>query len=304
MYDHRLDAFIKVAETGSFSKAGEELFTSPTAVIKKINALENNLGIVLFERTHHGVTLTAAGKAVYQDAKYIIRYTSIALNRAKHASGNDNNIIRLGYSLNTPCDILVDIWPRILEHCPTLKLQIVPFENTKEIVDRMFDNMGKDIDAYIGLLDPVMLEQRKCSGLRLRNEPFKIAVPRDHFLAGKKCLRTGDLFGENLMLVRKGKFLYYDVLREKLETRYPQIKIEDCESVTIEVFNHCEHNGSCMVIIDPWKNIHPLFKTIPVSWKYSTPYGIVCAKEPSPQVLKLLAAVEKAMELTEEDRFY
>lgn len=50
MYDYRFDVFIKVADTGSFSKAGELLYTSPTAVIKKINALESSLGLTLFNR--------------------------------------------------------------------------------------------------------------------------------------------------------------------------------------------------------------------------------------------------------------
>ena len=39
-----------------------------------INLLEESLGVKLFDRTHRGLTLTKAGRSLYQDAKYIIQY--------------------------------------------------------------------------------------------------------------------------------------------------------------------------------------------------------------------------------------
>lgn len=61
MYNPQLDTFLVVAETGSFSKASEKLFISPTAVSKQINHLESKIGQTLFNRTPRGMTLTAAG---------------------------------------------------------------------------------------------------------------------------------------------------------------------------------------------------------------------------------------------------
>lgn len=74
MYNPQLETFIKVADAGSFNKAAEELYITPTAVIKQINLLESSLELVLFERTHRGIVLTSAGKSLYQDVKYIISY--------------------------------------------------------------------------------------------------------------------------------------------------------------------------------------------------------------------------------------
>ena len=85
MYNPQLETFITVAESGSFAKAADKLYISPTAVIKQINILESNLDIKLFNRTHRGLTLTAAGKSLYSDAKYIIRYSHESLERAKNA---------------------------------------------------------------------------------------------------------------------------------------------------------------------------------------------------------------------------
>lgn len=67
-----METFIRAADAGSFSKAAEGAFITPTAVIKQINLLEASLGVKLFERTHRGLVLTSAGRSLYQDAKYIL----------------------------------------------------------------------------------------------------------------------------------------------------------------------------------------------------------------------------------------
>ena len=45
MYSHMLDTFIAAADCGSFTKAAERLYISPTAVMKQMNALENHLDL-------------------------------------------------------------------------------------------------------------------------------------------------------------------------------------------------------------------------------------------------------------------
>ena len=61
MLNSNLKAFVRVAECGSFTKAAESLYLSPTAVMKQINALEKHLDLILLERSPAGVRLTAAG---------------------------------------------------------------------------------------------------------------------------------------------------------------------------------------------------------------------------------------------------
>ena len=61
MYNYMLETFIAVAESGSFSKAAERLFMSPTAVMKQINSLEKHLDLRLFERRPSGIKLTCSG---------------------------------------------------------------------------------------------------------------------------------------------------------------------------------------------------------------------------------------------------
>jgi transcriptional regulator len=69
MYNPQLETFLRVADAGSFNKAAEESYITPTAVIKQINLLEESLGVKLFDRSHRGLCLTKAGRSMYQDSK-------------------------------------------------------------------------------------------------------------------------------------------------------------------------------------------------------------------------------------------
>ena len=83
MYNKYLEIFIEVADTGSFSKAGENLFISPTTVMKQMNLMENDLNLTLLNRTNHGITLTEPGKQTYKECKYIINYSNEAIEKIK-----------------------------------------------------------------------------------------------------------------------------------------------------------------------------------------------------------------------------
>lgn len=138
MYNPQLDTFIRVANAGSFSKAAEEAYITPTAVIKQINLLEESLDVKLFDRSHRGLTLTRAGRSLYQDAKYVIQYCRDSLTRAKNAMQEDASVIRIGSSPMTPAQLLMQLWSKVNELCPEIKFQIVPFENTPETPGRFW----------------------------------------------------------------------------------------------------------------------------------------------------------------------
>lgn len=132
MYNPQLETFIRVADAGSFNKAAEESYITSTAVIKQINLLEASLDVKLFERTHRGLTLTKAGRSLYQDTKYVIQYCRDSVIRAKNAMREDTKVIRIGSSPMTPAQLLMGLWTKIQVHCSDMKFQIVPFENTPE----------------------------------------------------------------------------------------------------------------------------------------------------------------------------
>ena len=100
---------MKAAEEGSFSKAAEALFISAPAVIKQINLLEARLNLRLFERTHRGLRLTKAGESLYKDAAYLVQYSKAAVERARKAMQDTQQVIRIGISVMTPTNFLLSL---------------------------------------------------------------------------------------------------------------------------------------------------------------------------------------------------
>lgn len=163
--------------------------------MKQINLLEGSLGVQLFYRTPRGLTLTDAGKSYYQDAKYMIQYAKDAQVRAKNAMQNNESVIRIGTSLMTPSQFLMDLWPQVHALCPGLKFQMVNFDNTPENAREILGNLGRNIDIVAGIFDETMLSLRCCADMELMRVPICCAVSIYHPLAQKKQLSMEDLRG-------------------------------------------------------------------------------------------------------------
>lgn len=296
MYNPQLDTFIHVADAGSFNKAAEESYITPTAVIKQINLLEASLGVRLFERTHRGLSLTKAGKSLYQDTKYVIQYCRDSVTRAKNAMQEDTKVIRIGSSPMTPAQLLMQMWPKIHLYCPEIKFQIIPFENTPENAREILRNLGKNIDVVGGIFDETMLDLRRCAGLELSREPFCCAVSIHHKLAAKDRLKLEDLYGENLMLMHREWSRYVDELRDDIWQNHSQIHIVDFDFYSMEAFNRCENSNDVLLAIPGWANVHPLLKVIPVEWEHSIPFGLLHSPQPSETVKQFLEAVKAAIQ--------
>ena len=292
MYNPQLETFLHVADAGSFNKAAAERYITPTAVIKQINLLEDSLGVKLFDRSHRGLTLTPAGRSLYQDAKYIIQYCRDSVTRAKNAMQEDSNVIRIGSSPMTPAQLLMGLWAKINERHPDIKFQIVPFENPPENAREILGNLGNHIDVIGGIFDETMLDLRSCAGLELSREPFCCAVSIHHRLAVKDKLQLSDLYGERLMLMHRGWSHYVDQLRDDLWQFHPQIQIVDFDFYNVDVFTRCENTNDVLLAISGWANVHPLLKVIPVEWAHSIPYGILHSPTPTPTVQRFLDAAK------------
>lgn len=295
MYNPQLETFIRVADAGSFNKAAEQSYITPTAVIKQINLLEADLDVKLFERTHRGLTLTKAGTSLYNDAKYIIQYCKDSVVRAKNAMQEDDNVIRIGTSPMTPASVLVELWPKIHELCPEIKFQLVPYENTPENAREILKNLGQNIDVVAGIFDDTMLNLRNCAGFEISRQPICCAVSIHHRLADKNLLTVQDLYGERLMLMHRNWSHYVDVLRDDIWQNHSQIQIVDFDFYSVEVFNRCENSNDVLMAVEAWNNVHPLLKVIPVEWNHSIPYGLLHSQEPSKTVKRFLSAIQTVM---------
>lgn len=295
MYNLQLETFIVVADLGSFNKAAEALYITPPAVTKQINLLEKDLGLTLFVRTHRGLTLTEAGKSLYKDAKYIIQYCKESVERARKAMQEKDNVIRIGTSLMTPAAPLVQAWSKVQKQYPDIKLQMIPYMNSQESAREILKNLGSNIDVVAGIFDETMLKLRQCAGLELSRQRICCAVSVNHRLAEKDTLTFQDLYGENFLMMHRGWSNYVDELRDDIWKNHPQIHVVDFDIYSVDIFNQCENSNDILMVVENWKDVHPLLKVIPVECKYTIPYGVLYSPEPSDLVKRFLKAIQKAL---------
>ena len=69
----QLRMFVSAAESGSFSAAGRELYTSHSTVSRAVSALEKELGVTLIGRSNRVLGLTAAGELLLEEARELLK---------------------------------------------------------------------------------------------------------------------------------------------------------------------------------------------------------------------------------------
>lgn len=297
MYNPILETFIAVCDCGSFTKAAKRLYISPTAVMKQMNLLESHLELKLIERTSSGIRLTNAGAIIYQDAKFMIDYSRKSVASAKAALYVESTTFCVGTSLLNPAKPFMDLWYRINKDFPDYKLHLVPFEDNCEGILGEIEKLGEKFDFLIGVCDSKLWLSR-CNFLLLGRYKKMVAVSREHPLANKKLIHMEDLYGETLMMVKRGDSGVNDFLRNDLETYHPRIHIEDTQQFyDLSVFNRCAETGNVLLTLECWQDVHPGLVSIPVDWDYSIPYGLLYSLDAPEDVLQFVSMAQTVTEL-------
>lgn len=292
MFNHNLTAFVYAIDCGSFTKAAEKLFITPTAVMKQINSLESHLNLKLIERTSQGVHLTPAGEVIYKDAKFLFDFSKRSIENARQAANVHEKIFCVGTSLLNPAKPFMDLWYRVSNQFPDYKLHLVPFEDNHEGILSEIEQLGKKFDFLLGVCDSKQWLDR-CHMLPLGRYKKMCAVSRDHPLAEKKRLELSDLYGETLMMVKEGDSKTNDLIRSDLRKNHPAIRIEDTpQFYDISVFNRCIETGNVLLILECWQDVHPALISIPVNWEYSSPYGLLYPLNPSGDAIRFVNAIK------------
>ena len=292
MYNHMLDTFIAVADCGSFTKASQQLYISPTAIMKQMNALESHLELKLIERTPSGVQLTSSGEIIYRNSKFMIDYSHKSIAEAKASVYANDTTFCVGTSLLNPAKPFMDIWYCVNKDFPEYKLHLVPFEDNHEGILSEIEKLGKKFDFLIGVCDSKAWLSR-CNFLPLGRYRKMIAVSREHHLTKKGRIDLEDLYGETLMMVKQGDSGVNDFIRNDLQRYHPKIHIEDTpQFYDLSVFNCCAETGKVLLTIECWQEVHPGLVSIPVNWDYSIPYGLLYSFDAPEDVLRFVERVK------------
>lgn len=192
-----LRAFLAVADMGSFRGASENLHLSQSAVSRRVDKLEEALGVELFSRTTRRVELTTIGRTFVHRARNVINEMESALlgiaDVAERISGEVTIACvpsAVGYFLPSVIGEFHRLYPRI-------RVRLID-ESSAEILLAVAQGDADFGVTYIGTQEPdIQFEP-------LLEERFVVACPRGHVLAKRKRLTWADLAAHECISLAQG----------------------------------------------------------------------------------------------------
>lgn len=288
MLSHKFITFLVAAQAGSFTAASRQLYISATSVMKQINQLEEETGLILFERSRTGLVLTPAGKAVYDAAAALQKQAEAALQHARSIQESASLSLRIGTSILNPAAPFMEIWNQIYLNGAPCQVLLVPFQDDHTGILDVIDSIGQTCDLVAGICDSRAWLER-ISFYPLYPVRKMIAVPRQHPLASRNQLTLQDLHGQKLMMVSPGDSAVNDEIRSFLTGHHPQIELIDAgRYYDMQVFNRAVQENCLLLNLECWKHVHPGLVTLPVDWSFTIPFGLLYASDSSPAVRQFL----------------
>ncbi|MBM2764979.1 LysR family transcriptional regulator [Burkholderia anthina] len=157
-----MQAFARVVETGSFTKAAETLHMSRTSVTQLVQQLEARLRVRLFNRTTRKVVVTADGAAYYERVVRLLADMDDAETSLSGASASPRGRLRVDVPSPFARLILIPALPAFHARYPDIQLDM-------GVSDRVVDVIGENVDCVVRGGEPTdqALVARKVGDLRL-----------------------------------------------------------------------------------------------------------------------------------------
>ncbi|WP_336624883.1 LysR family transcriptional regulator [Labrys sp. ZIDIC5] len=187
---------VTVADVLNFRHAANILGVSQSSVSTRIKALEEDLGILLFERRHRGVRLTEAGRSFIAEISTGIEHLDHAIKTAGAISTGVIGHLNVGLHSSIAAGFLADLKRRYREEHPTIEFVIAEGRSADTI--RQVREGALDIAFVVGAVDA-----SDCHSRQIWTEAFVVALPADHRLALAERVSWQDLASE-AFLVRQG----------------------------------------------------------------------------------------------------
>lgn len=187
---------LAVAEHLSFRNAAEALGISQSSVSTRVRALEDELGILLFERSTKGVRLSDAGRHFVERVADGLDRIDHAVKTAGMVARGEYGRLRIGVHALIPGSFLADLIEQYREAHPGVEVEIA--EGTAQ--DAVMQLRAGQLDMVFVPGEPDLPD---CRSRRLWTEPVLAVLASNHSLAGRAGVTWADLAEEDF-LVRQG----------------------------------------------------------------------------------------------------
>jgi LysR family hydrogen peroxide-inducible transcriptional activator len=201
-----LKYIVAVAREKHFGKAAEACFVSQPTLSVALKKLEDELGVALFERGSGEVTPTAVGARIVEQAQRVLEQAAQIKEVAKLGKDPLQGPLRLGMIYTIAPYLLPPLVRLLHKRAPQMPLLLQ--ENYTHRLREMLKQ--GELDAAILALP---FEEPGFALQPLYDEPFVLAVPRDHAWAARKSVKASDLSKQAVVLLGTGHCFRDQVLQ-------------------------------------------------------------------------------------------
>jgi len=189
---------VAVSQKKHFGKAAQACFVSQPTLSIAIKKLEEELGVRLFERSSKNqIRITEIGQQVIDQAHVVLQETQILGEIAQQGKDPLSGQFKLGAIYTIGPYLLPSLIPMLTKNLPKMKLII-----EENFTANLFQSLKQ------GALDAIIIsypfEEPGIETAPLYEEPFMIAIPRNHAWKDRDTISTEDLASQDLMLLGAG----------------------------------------------------------------------------------------------------
>ena len=197
MADRRLQVFHTVARLLSFTKAAESLHMTQPAVTFQVRQLEEYFNTRLFDRTHNRISLTDAGKRVFEYADEIFDLYAKMENAVRDMTGEISGILIIGASTTIAEYMLPALLGDFKRKYPDINVHL-KVSNSDGIVSMVENN---DID--LGVVESAVMNKNLVVE-NCRHDRLVAIVPPQHSLASEQKVQLKDLMSHAYIAREEG----------------------------------------------------------------------------------------------------
>ena len=190
-----LEAFVAVAELGSFSRAAEKLNLSQTALSHRIRKIEEELGVRLLARTSRDVALTKSGEMILPQVKAQLGSLASLMGSIQQAGRERKRRLVFACLPTLANHHLPAILDGLAAEMPGLDI-VLRDQSADSIIDLV---RADEVEFGITILG---VGHWDLDAEPLAVEPYHLIVARGHRLAGQGAVRLDDLAGEAMVRIR------------------------------------------------------------------------------------------------------
>jgi LysR family hydrogen peroxide-inducible transcriptional activator len=193
----QLQYVLAVAENKNFTLAAEKCFVTQPTLSMQIQKIEEELNVLIFDRTKKPIQLTEIGQKIVNQAKNIVNEADRIKDIVEQQKGFIGGEFRLGIIPTIMPTLLPMFLNNFIKKYPKVKL-IIEELNTDEIIVKLKNG---HLDAAIA---STPLQEEKLKEIVLYFEPFVAYIPTNHSISNKDEIEISDLNIDEILLLQDG----------------------------------------------------------------------------------------------------